>query len=517
MVARIKTFAFAGITVVPIDVEVKLSPGTNAFNIVGLPDKAVAESRERVRASLNSLGIEFPNKRVIVNLAPADILKEGSHYDLPIALGLLEEMGVVTAEMLDPYYVMGELSLDGKINAVNGVLPAAIEANTAGAGIICPQASAKEAAWAGDTLDILAPDHLLKLLNHFKGHQTLSRPEIGVDIAETMGTRTIGDMAEVEGQTGAKRALEIAAAGGHNVMMIGSPGSGKSMLAARFPGILPRPTAAEVLEINMIASLAGLIRDGQLSGQRPFRDPHHSCSMVAMVGGGSRAKPGEVSLAHRGVLFLDELAEFPRAVLEALRQPLETGNISISRANSHVNFPANFQLVAAMNPCRCGYAFDASRHCSRKPKCMQEYQSRISGPLLDRIDLFVKVTGNNVLRTDGGAGATAETSAQILARVEKARQIQYDRYATMELMDPVNNTNATVDLAALKRCTVLDEVCQNTVRLAVDKFGISMRGYNRLLRVARTLADLEGAENISSLHLSEALHYHRSYVMDVAN
>src|ERR1700748_3853215 len=354
--------------------------------VVGLPDKAVAESRERVRAALAAMGLAVPARRITVNLAPADLAKEGSHFDLPIALGLLAAMEVLPADEIEHYVALGELALDGSILPVAGVLPAAVGALAKGHGLICPAASGGEAAWAGG-LDILAAPSLLALINHFKGTQLLSPPTPRA-AAERV---PMLDLKEIKGQETAKRALEIAAAGGHNLLMVGPPGAGKSMLAARLPTILPPLAPEELLEVSMIASVAGEIEGGALTNRRPFRAPHHSASMLALVGGGLRARPGEVSLAHHGVLFLDELAELNRAALEALRQPLETGRVSIARAQGHVTYPARFQLIAAMNPCPCGHYGDLRRECRCTPAQVQKYRNRLSGPLMDRIDIHIEV------------------------------------------------------------------------------------------------------------------------------
>ncbi|NJC33124.1 magnesium chelatase family protein [Sphingomonas jejuensis] len=386
MVAEVATVAFLGLEARAVEVQVQLSSGVPSFVVVGLPDKAVAESRERVRAAVASMGLSLPPKRITVNLSPADLPKEGSHYDLPIALGLLAAMGVVDRETLAETVVVGELSLDGRIGPVPGVLLAALHASEAGRGLICPAAQGAEAAWAAGVPVVAAPD-LLTLLNHLKGSVILSPPLPGEASAPDAGP----DLRQVKGQEVAKRALEIAAAGGHNLLFVGPPGAGKSLMAACLPGILPPLDAAEALEVSMVRSVAGTLEGGRISRQRPFRSPHHSASMAALTGGGLRVRPGEVSLAHLGVLFLDELPEFQRAVLDSLRQPLETGTVSVARANAHVSFPARVQLVAAMNPCRCGHLGDASLACARAPRCAADYQTKISGPLLDRIDLHVEV------------------------------------------------------------------------------------------------------------------------------
>ena len=371
-----------------VDVQVQTAAGLPAFTIVGLPDKAVAESRERVRAALVAIGLALPPKRITVNLAPADVLKEGSHFDLPIALGLLVAMGVLPGDEIEGYTALGELALDGAIAPVAGVLPAAVAASAASRGLICPAACGGEAAWAGE-IEVLAPATILALINHFKGTQVLGPPEPKLVAEPDSGL----DLRDIKGQETAKRALEVAAAGGHNLLLVGPPGAGKSMLAARLPGLLPPLDAAETLEVSMIHSIAGQLREGRLSRARPFRDPHQSASLPAMVGGGTHARPGEVTLAHLGVLFLDELPEFQRPVLEALRQPIEAGRVSVARVNSHVTYPARVQLVAAMNPCRCGYLADAALACGRAPKCARDYQAKISGPLFDRIDLHVDCPG----------------------------------------------------------------------------------------------------------------------------
>ncbi|MDR7033495.1 YifB family Mg chelatase-like AAA ATPase [Mesorhizobium sp. BE184] len=498
MVSRVRTVAFQGIEAVPVDVQVMVAPGKVGMSIVGLPDKAVAESRERVQAALHASGLSMPAKKVTVNLAPADIPKEGSHYDLPIALGLMASLGAIPGDMLAGFVVLGELSLDGTITAVAGALPAAIGANADGRGLICPHGCGPEAAWAGSEIDILAPRSLIAIANHFRGTQVLSRPEPGTR-APASG---LPDLADIKGQESAKRALEVAAAGGHNLLMIGPPGSGKSMLAQRLPSILPPLAPKELLEVSMIASVAGELAEGRLTDRRPFRAPHHSASMAAMVGGGLRARPGEVSLAHHGVLFLDEFPEFSPQTLDALRQPLESGECMIARANHRITYPARIQLVAAMNPCRCGMAGEPGYRCARGERCRGDYQARISGPLLDRIDLRVDVPA--VAASDMLRPGKAETSAAVAARVATARAVQRARF---ERLGVAASTNAQCAASAIEEVALPDGAGRALLQDASEKFGFSARAYHRVLKVARTLADLDGSENIGRIHLAEAISY----------
>lgn len=508
MVQRVSTVAFEGIEARAVDVQVQVAPGLPAFAIVGLPDKAVSEARERVRSALIASGLALPARRIIVNLAPADVPKEGSHYDLPIALGLMAAIGAIPPDALTGFTVLGELGLDGSIAPVAGVLPAAIGANVREEGLICPAACGSEAAWASPDIQIVAAHSLIQIANHFKGTQVLSRPVPKVHEAAS----SLLDLRDIKGQESAKRALEIAAAGGHHLLMIGAPGAGKSMLAARLPSILPPLSPGELLEVSMIASVAGEIEGGALTARRPFRSPHHSASMAALTGGGARAKPGEISLAHQGVLFLDELPEFDPRVLDSLRQPLENGEVSVSRANHRVTYPARFMLIAAMNPCRCGNAFEPGYACKRGriDRCSGDYQGRISGPLMDRIDLRIEVPA--VTAADLILPPPAEGSAEVAARVAAARDIQLTRYVDAGL--PQVRTNAEAPASVLEDIAKPDAQGQKLLRDAAETMRLSARGYHRVLRVARTLADLDGADKIGRLHLAEALSY-RALAEDV--
>ena len=497
MAATVATVAYLGLEARAVEVQVQLSAGLPAFIIVGLPDKAVAESRERVRAALSAIGLALPPKRITVNLSPADLPKEGSHFDLPIALGLLAALGAADRETLADYVVVGELSLDGRIAPSPGVLLAALHASGLDMGLICPAAQGAEAAWAGE-LDVVAAPDLLALLAHLKGSALVPRPAA----VEAESREGGPDLAQVKGQEVAKRALEIAAAGGHNLLMSGPPGAGKSLLAACLPGILPPLTPAEALEVSMVASVAGELADGKIRRRRPVRSPHHSASMPALVGGGLKVRPGEISLAHLGVLFLDELPEFQRQVLDSLRQPLETGQVSVARANTHVTFPARVQLVAAMNPCRCGHLGDTALACSRAPRCAADYQARVSGPLLDRIDLHVEVPG--VAAADLSLPPPSEGSAEVGRRVAEARDVQSRRFNGSGA-----RTNAEADGELLDRIATPDEPGRKLLADAAAAMRLSARGFHRVLRVARTIADLAGAETVGRIHVAEALSYRR--------
>lgn len=501
MVATIQTVAFSGVDVLTIHTQVQTTSGLPAFTVVGLPDKAVAESRERVRAALNAMGLSLPAKRITVNLAPADLLKEGSHFDLPIALGLLVAMDIIPDEAATEFIALGELGLDGRLAPVAGVLPAAIHANGKSMGLICPADQGGEAAWAGG-LEILAAPSLLALVNHFKGQGRLAPPAP----AKPDDDPDHPDLADIKGQEQAKRALEIAAAGGHNLLMVGPPGSGKSMLAKRLPGLLPPMTSEEILEVSMVHSLAGQVGSGGLVKTRPYRDPHHSASVPAIVGGGHRVRPGELSLAHNGVLFLDELPEFQRPVLEALRQPLETGKTTVARANAHVSYPARVQLIGAMNPCPCGYLDEPAEACNKAPRCAQDYQAKISGPLYDRIDLHVEVPAVSPIdlaRKSGG-----EPSAIVAERVRAARDIQRERLNKLAPGQGLR-TNADLEGQLLDEAVRAEDAAIALLHEATEKMRLTARSYHRVLKVARTLADLASAGPVSRIHVGEALAYRR--------
>ena len=497
MVCRVTTFAFEGVEAQRVDVQVQLTGGNPNFQIVGLGDKAVGESRERVRAAFTSLGLALPPKRVIVNLAPADLPKEGSHYDLAIALAILAIMGVIAPDQLAGYAAIGELSLDGGLGETLGVLPAAMAAEASDLSLICPEVCGAEAAWAGGS--VVAAPNLISLINHFTGRAVLSPPKAG-DLAEEVAGP---DLRDVKGQEGAKRVLEIAAAGGHNLLFCGPPGSGKSMLAQRLPGLLPPLSARELLEVSQIQSVSGLLERGRLSRARPYRAPHHSASMAALVGGGVKAKPGEVSLAHHGVLFLDELPEFSATVLDSLRQPLEAGEAVVARANRHVRYPARFQLIAAMNPCRCGGGPAASA-CGRGPRCAQQYQARLSGPFLDRIDLYYDTPP--VTAVDLSLPPPTEGTEEVRARVLAAREIQAARYETAadEARRPVNADASSRDLETF---AAPGPDAASLLKDAATQLQLTARGYGRVLKVARTIADLDGAGEIVRRHIAEALSY----------
>ncbi len=496
MTALAYTVAFEGVDARMVEVQCAVAPGLPAFTIVGLPDKAVSEARERVRAALAAMSIALPSKRITVNLSPADLPKEGSHFDLPIALALLAALEIIPKDEVANTVALGELALDGRLVPVIGALPAALAAAEADRALLCPKACGPEAAWVG-AAEVLAAGSLDEVVRHYTGQSPLTPAEAG-EVTRGAFPR---DLREVKGQERAKRALEIAAAGRHHMLMVGSPGSGKSMIAARLPGILPLLSATEALETSMIHSLAGVLSEGGISRDRPFREPHHTASMAAIVGGGRSAKPGEISLAHNGVLFLDEFPEFSRAVLETLRQPIETGEVVVARANAHVRYPCRFLLVAAANPCKCGYLTDPTRACARVPLCGDDYLGRISGPLMDRFDLRVEVPP--VAYTDLDLPPSGDTSALVADRVARARDVQANRYRD----HPHARVNADAEGALLEDVATPDAPGKALLSRVADKFGLSARGYHRVLRVARTIADLDGVGEVKQTHVAEAVSY----------
>ncbi|MCX8021857.1 MAG: YifB family Mg chelatase-like AAA ATPase [Syntrophorhabdaceae bacterium] len=501
MISKIFTATVSGIDGIKVDVEVDISFGLPAFNIVGLPEASIKESKERVRSAIRNAGFDFPNDRITVNLAPADVRKEGSSFDLPIALGLLTSMGILKQETLRDYLFTGELSLDGKIKGIKGILPMAMLAHKEGfRSIVVPYENGNEATLVKH-IKVLGSKHLLDLVHFLRGEGELQEfvKTEGMEVLPPSGEDL--DFADIKGQSQAKRALEISASGGHNLLMIGPPGSGKTMLARRLPSILPPLSYEEIIETTRIHSIAGLLdSDRFIIKNRPFRAPHHSISDAGLIGGGHIPKPGEVSLAHNGVLFLDELPEFKRNVLDLLRQPIEDGFVTISRAAHSISFPARFMLVAAMNPCPCGYFGDYRKSCLCNTSQIRKYRSRISGPLFDRIDIHLEVPPITVGELSGEK--EEEPSERIRARVMGAREIQEMRFKGKSI-----HFNGHMTPRMIKKYCVINDSGRLLLEKAVERFGLSPRAYHRILKVARTIADLEAKETIEEEHLAEAIQY----------
>ena len=500
MLSIIKSMALNGVEGYLINVQVDVSGGLPGWEIVGLPDTAIKESKERIRIAIRNSGIEFPSRKITVNLAPANTKKEGSFLDLPIAIGVLQAIGVLNVDNIDTTVFIGELSLDGVINKVNGILPRCIEAKKLGINrVIVPKENAKEAAIVKD-LEVIPVKNLLETVYFLNGTKKINKEVIDIEKLFNQKNNYKYDFSEIKGQGNIKRALEIAAAGAHNCLMVGSPGSGKTMMARRLPTILPDLTFEEALEVTKIHSISGILEKSSIITQRPFRAPHHTVSSVALIGGGKIPKPGEISLAHYGILFLDELTEFNKHTLEVLRVPLEDRKVSISRVNASLTYPCNFMLIASMNPCPCGYYGTKEKQCNCNQRQIKNYMGKVSGPLLDRFDIQIEVKPVDFDKIK--STKKEEKSEDIKKRVDKARKIQCNRYKEYNIF-----SNAELTHKLIEQFCILDEKSKKLLEMSYEKLGLSARAYSKILKVSRTIADLDGKSNIEVKHVAEAIQY----------